>query len=158
MTIWIRLIALVTGVYNFAIGGRAILSLLQVLIFAIGLNDIGLPLTTGRLVAGLGGIFLIVHSVRLIIGIQSAQRLQPWLCLSAVVSRLLIMPIQAWRFPQTVSALPKIAILILVAIAIFDVPLFFIFRSSRVRTAYAAAEVKRKERQEDRELQRSLKM
>lgn len=87
MKIWIRLIAIFTGIYNFAIGGNAILALAQIMIFAIGFNELGLPLSTGRFVAGLGGILLIIHSVRLILGFQSAQRLQPWLRLSAIAKQ-----------------------------------------------------------------------
>ncbi len=158
MNIWILLLAIVTGIYNFAIGGRVILALAQVIVFVIGLNEIGLPLTAGRLIAGLGGIFLIIHSVRLFLGYQAAQRLQPWICLSAIASRLLIMPIQAWRFPETVESMPLIVILTVIPIVFFDVPLFFAFRLSRVRTAYAEMEVLRKQRQQDRDLKRRIKI
>lgn len=157
MNIWIVLLVIVTGIYNLAIGGRAILALAQILVFVIGLNEIGLPLTTGRLIASLGGIVLIIHSVQLFLGYQAAQRRQPLLCISAIASRLLIIPIQVWRFPQTMEAIQRVTVLVAVTILLFDIPLLIAFLLPRVRAEYAEIEALRKQRQEDRELKRSIK-
>lgn len=54
--------------------------------------------------------------------------------------------------------MPRIAVAAAVAFVLFDIPRFLVFRMSRVRAAYAKVEAQRKQRQEDRDLQRSIKI
>lgn len=159
MPIWIRGLALVTGFYNFAFVGTIITALAEMAITTFDISDVGiLPIPITRFVSGLGGVILIIHSVRLFMGIESSRRFQLRICGTAILCRLSLLIIQVAVFQPPVMLMLKFILFVLFVIALADIPLFLAFRTARVRALFAKAEAARLEREEYRELEKSMKM
>jgi len=156
---WVRVLTIVTGLYNFVFVGGIIRLLSQIAITALGLNDSHiLPIPIARFVAGIVGMILIVHSVRLIMGIEANRVLQLWICGTAVLYRLSMFVVFLAVPQQTSMSLLHFVFAAMFMILLFDLPLFLAFRTPRVKASFARAEANRRERQQYREFQKLLKL